>query len=244
SSAYQIERLAFADGTAMSLTDGLSLTGSAGDDILDGTASDDTLVGGTGNDTLNGGAGNDTYVFNAGDGSDVINETGWGADRVQLGSGLTPTNVIFRISGNDLVITDGINGDQIRIANQFSGSTYQVESLVYGNGSSISLSSGLPIVGGAGDDVLNGTSFSDTLQGGPGNDTLNGSYGDDIYVFNQGDGSDVINDIGGNDTLQLGSGLTSASVTFNVSGNDLLIKDGVAGDQITLQSQYVGLYLG
>ncbi|MDX8503708.1 calcium-binding protein, partial [Mesorhizobium sp. VK4C] len=178
------------------------------------------------------------------------------ADTIQLGAGLMAANVTFNVSGNDLLITYGA-GDQIRLANQYYiySTSYQVETLAYGDGTSISLIGGLPIVGGAGDDTLNGTANGDTLQGnggadvlngnngndtltgGLGADALNGGGGNDTYVFNAGDGADTINENGGADTIQLGAGLTAANVTFNVSGNDLLITYG-AGDQIRLANQY------
>ncbi|MDX8500902.1 hypothetical protein RFM99_21130, partial [Mesorhizobium sp. VK4C] len=227
------------------------LAGHGGDDILTGSSGNDTLLGGVGNDALNGGGGNDTYVFNPGDGADTISDSS-GKDWVVMGAGLIAANVTFNVSGNDLLITYSA-GDQIRLANQYYiySTSYQVETLVYGDGTSISLIGGLPIVGGAGNDTLNGTRFDDTLTGGAGTDTLNGNNGNDTltgglgadtlnggggndtYVFNAGDGADTINENGGADTIQLGAGLMAANVTFNVSGNDLLITYG-AGDQIRL----------
>src|SRR5262245_15514578 len=172
----QIETLVYGDGTSISLTGGLSIIGSAGDDTLNGTAYNDTLQGGAGNDTLNGGGGNDIYVFNQGDGSDVINEAG-GSDTLQLGPGLTAANVTFYISGNDLLIRDGIAGDQVKLSYQYNGSGYQVETLVYGDSTSFSLTGGPPIVGSSGNDTLNGTSYADTLQGLAANDVLNRNGG-------------------------------------------------------------------
>src|SRR5262249_57910469 len=134
------------------------------------------------------------------------------------------------VSGFDLLISDGTVGDQIRVFQQYLGTPRQrAEERRDGDGTSISLTGGLPIVGAAGIDILNGTSFGDTLQGlagndtlngnggsdtfigGTGNDTLNGGSGNDTYVFNIGDGSDTINETGGNDTIQLGAGLTPAN---------------------------------
>ncbi|RWM91243.1 MAG: calcium-binding protein, partial [Mesorhizobium sp.] len=273
STSYQVETLIYGDGTSISLTGGLPIFGGAGNDTLNGTRFGDTLTGGAGtdtlngddgidtlnggigNDALNGGSGNDTYVFNSGDGFDTISENG-GTDTIQLGAGLTAANVTFNVSGNDLLITYGA-GDQIKLAYQYYvySTSYQVETLIYGDGTSISLAGGLPIVGGTGNDTLNGTAFADTLTGGAGTDTLNGNAGsdtlngglgvdalnggsgNDTFVFNSGDGSDTINENGGTDTIQLGAGLTAANVTFNVSGNDLLITYG-AGDQIKLAYQY------
>ncbi|TIR31044.1 MAG: calcium-binding protein, partial [Mesorhizobium sp.] len=268
STSSQIETLVYGDGTSISLTGGLpivggagndtlngtnfadTLTGAAGTDTLNGSDGNDTLNGGAGTDTLNGGSGNDTFVFNSGDGIDTINESG-GADTIQLGAGLTAANVTFNVSGNDLVITYGA-GDQIRLTYQYYAysTSYQVETLVYGDGTSISLTGGLPIVGGAGNDTLNGSNGNemlyglagtdtlngsdgnDTLSGGVDNDALNGGSDNDTYVFNPGDGSDTINDSSGAaDNIQLGAELIAANVTFNISGNDLLITYG-AGDQI------------
>ncbi|MFC3321337.1 hypothetical protein [Mesorhizobium cantuariense] len=277
SAGYQIETLIYGDGTSISLTGGLPIVGGAGNDTLNGTgfgdtlsggdgtdtlngyAGNDTLTGGIGTDALNGGSGNDTYVFNSGDGSDTVYDTG-GTDTIQLGAGLTAANVFFNVSGsgNDLLISDGVGGDLIKLTNQYYSAGYQIETLIYGDGTSISLTGGLPIVGGAGNDTLNGTGFGDTLSGGDGTDTLNGyagndtltggigtdalngGSGNDTYVFNSGDGSDTVYDTGGTDTIQLGAGLTAANVFFNVSGsgNDLLISDGVGGDLIKLTNQY------
>ncbi len=78
-----------------------------------------------------------------------------------------------------------------------------------------------PILGTAGDDVLNGTaghdrllgqSGNDVLKGGAGNDTLDGGLGndalragegDDTYAVTLGAGADVIDDFSGTDTLRL-----------------------------------------
>ncbi|RWF75673.1 calcium-binding protein, partial [Mesorhizobium sp.] len=154
------------DGETLNATAAAVIEAYGGNDTLAGSNGNDTLIGGIGNDALNGGARNDTYVFNSGDGSDTIGDSS-GSDWLILGVGLTAANVTFNVSGNDLLISDGISGDQIRIMYQYSwGSTSsQIETLVYGDGTSISLTGGLPIVGGAGNDTLNGTNFADTLTG-------------------------------------------------------------------------------
>jgi VCBS repeat-containing protein len=46
---------------------------------------------------------------------------------------------------------------------------------------------GYLMVGGAGNDTLNGGTFADELQGGEGNDTLNGGLGDDVFIGGSGD---------------------------------------------------------
>jgi len=270
----RIEWLTYGDGTTISLTGGLPLTGSngndnltgtgggdllyglAGNDTLNGGTGDDVFVGGPGNDTLYGGQNNDTYIYNLGDGSDYIDEGG-DVDTIRLGEGLTPDNVRFGRSGNDLLITDEVAGDQIRIYDQLgSYNPDRIEWLVYGDGTTISLTGGLPFTGSSGNDNMTGTGYGDTLYGlagndtlnggtgndvfvgGPGNDTLYGGQNNDTYIYNLGDGSDYIDEGGDVDTIQLGAGLTPDNVTFSKSGNDLLITDGVAGDQIRIYNEY------
>ena len=53
-----------------------TLEGGEGADTLEGGAGDDTLNGGAGNDILEGGAGADTYLFGSGDGTDMITDDG------------------------------------------------------------------------------------------------------------------------------------------------------------------------
>ncbi|MBP2293332.1 DUF4347 domain-containing protein [Azospirillum rugosum] len=67
------------DGSAVTLSGGLTMNGGGGSDVLTGTAQNDSLKGGNGDDTLNGGAGNDTLngeagtdVLNGGAGNDVF----------------------------------------------------------------------------------------------------------------------------------------------------------------------------
>ncbi|MDX8503311.1 hypothetical protein RFM99_33690, partial [Mesorhizobium sp. VK4C] len=93
----------------------------------------------------------------------------------------------------------------IRLANQYYiySTSYQVETLVYGDGTSISLIGGLPIVGGAEDDTLNGSGAKealygfagvDVLNGGAGNDIVTGGADSDMFIFQAGFGKDTITD--------------------------------------------------
>ncbi|MDD3595660.1 calcium-binding protein [Sulfuricurvum sp.] len=75
-----------------------------------------------------------------------------------------------------------------------------------------------------GDDLLIGGEGDDTLQGGLGDDTLEGDGGDDVYLYNKGDGRDMIIDFSGNDTIMFGEGITYEDVSFEINGNDLLLR--------------------
>ncbi|MCP4394498.1 MAG: calcium-binding protein, partial [Alphaproteobacteria bacterium] len=83
---YGVEFIEFADGSEIFLREGLSYTGTAGNDMVRGDDSNNTLkglagddefldyagndvvIGGAGNDEIYNAGGNDTYVFNLGDG--------------------------------------------------------------------------------------------------------------------------------------------------------------------------------
>ncbi|MGA9254078.1 MAG: hypothetical protein WBV71_16715 [Roseobacter sp.] len=100
--------------------------------------------------------------------------------------------------------------------------------------------------GGAGDDRLFGGNgiFDDTLIGGTGNDTMSGEGGDDIFVFEDGFGQDEITDF---DALSAGEFIDLEAVTeitdlsdlttnhMNQSGADVLIEDGL-GNSITINN--------
>jgi Ca2+-binding RTX toxin-like protein len=81
------------------------LSGGAGNDTLNGGAGADVLSGGTGNDSLAGGLGSDTYAFDRGEGKDTISDTGGDADRLQLGSGVSLSDLWLKWSKTGTEIT-------------------------------------------------------------------------------------------------------------------------------------------
>ncbi len=131
-----------------------SLSGGAGNDLLDATAAqvEVTLLGGDGDDTLNGGRGDD--LLDGGEGNDRLlaaagNDTllgGGGLDNLDGGDG---DDVLFGQLGND-VLKGGKGNDQLS--------------------------------GGAGNDSLLGQEANDTLVGGFGLDTLDGGLGNDVLA--------------------------------------------------------------
>ena len=93
----RIERVVFDDGTVWDLTGALTITGTAGldmmygspfDDVISGYEGNDTLAGFNGNDHLKGGEGND--YFDGSEGDDIA-EGGGGTDSV------------FGFAGNDIL---------------------------------------------------------------------------------------------------------------------------------------------
>ncbi|MDK2127224.1 calcium-binding protein, partial [Parachitinimonas caeni] len=67
--------------------------------------------------------------------------------------------------------------------------------------------------GGAADDRLEGGNGADTLRGGAGNDQLIGGRGDDTYVIAAGEGQDVIDNSGGGNDVILFEGIASSKVS-------------------------------
>ncbi len=58
-----------------------------------------------------------------------------GTNVLQLGAGLTLSNVHFNVSGNDLQIVDGLTGDTIDLVNQFGGAAPAISTVLFADGS-------------------------------------------------------------------------------------------------------------
>lgn len=102
-----------------------TLTGTAGEDVIDawfgndvlsGLGGNDILIGGGGNDVLTGGAGADTFHFDLGDGDDVVTDfavAGAGHDLLQLSKALYAN---FAELQDAEAFYDGANGAVIEFA--------------------------------------------------------------------------------------------------------------------------------
>jgi len=148
--------IVFADGSLLLVGDNLyttaddslgnSLNGGTGDDQLVGLGGDDTLSGGAGNDQLSGGAGTDLAVFGS------------------------TTGYVIRAAGDIWTVEDvdaGNGDDGSDTADYSAASAAMAASLATGtaSGNDIgqdSLSGFEGVLGGAGDDTLEGGSGSDS----------------------------------------------------------------------------------
>ncbi len=205
------------------LSDVDNITGGAGNDrlvggglpnVIHGAGGNDIITGGLGNDTLDGGLNNDTFLTPSNDGADVYTG-GSGVDTISYAGRAAAVNVSLLLAQGD-----GEPGENDSVFSDMEN-----------------------VVGGNGNDTLNGVSPSkllntagiNTLNGGPGNDTLNGAGGSDTLIggndndtFLMGttaDGADVIDGGLGIDTADYSR--RTADLTFTLaSGAD----DGAAGE--------------
>ena len=218
-----------------------NLTGSESDDVLTGIGSDGhTLRGLGGDDILNGGEGDDLLVGNEGD--DILRSNG-GADRLFGNEGLDRLNagagndLLVGGDGNDFLLggegTDNIDGGSGIDTNSFQGIGVGVTATVLGDGSGTADYGSVNetfigieyLTGSENDDVLTGLgSDGHILRGLEGDDLLSGGLGDDILIGNQG--ADVLRGGRGNDLLSGNEGPDRLNAG---GGNDRLI-GGVGND--------------
>ncbi|CUQ68181.1 calcium-binding protein [Candidatus Nitrospira inopinata] len=164
---------------ASAVSNGLSITGNAGDNVLTGTDLDDVLVGNAGHDTLNGGAGRDRLI--GGPGNDTLSG-GPGDDTYVIGQG---TDVLVEEpgAGTDLVESSithalGPNFENLTLTGTkpINGTGNELNNVIIGNGAANVLE------GGAGNDTLIGNGGNDRLDGGVGDDAMEGGAGNDTYI--------------------------------------------------------------
>ncbi len=133
-----------------------NLIGSSFADVLVGNASDNRLTPGAGNDSVTGGNGTDTVVFE-----------------------FASTDFIYElISGGLQVIyfKDATIRSEDTVADDIEFLEFTDTTLSYAEASA---TTGLTVIGGPGDDMLEGDFGNDTLVGNGGRDTLQGFAGND-----------------------------------------------------------------
>ncbi len=230
-----VEKLQIGSAAAISLTGGLTMTGSEAGEYIYGTKFGDTIIGKGGDDNLRGNTGDDTYQFGGSFGQDqVVEANGAGTDTLQILSGIPAAAVRMVGYGNDLyVYADGYG--RILLSGHLDTAT--VEKLQIGSAAAISLTGGLTMTGSEAGEYVYGTKFGDTIIGKGGDDTLYGGVGDDTYQFGGFFGRDYISDVAGASTIVL-TDLTESQVVLSSSSNDLLISVSGRSDQIRINDYY------
>lgn len=253
SQRYGVDRLVFDDGTVLDRPALMALApimGTDGNDSLTGTYGADVMDGGLGDDVLKGNGGGDTYIWRPGDGNDIITP-GATTDVLRL-HGVTRSDLIFSRDPSDatnLKIVIASTGETLTIRQQFGYSWGRaINSIVFDDGTVIDreqLSEMAPLVGTAGNDVIEGTYGADVIIGCAGDDTLSGGDGIDTYVWRQGDGNDTI--LPGEGGILRLDGVMAEDVHFSRQpGNSstLLITIVTTGEIITVEDQFSSNYDG
>ena len=217
---------------------------SAGDDKIIGGIFNDTIIGGSGNDKLQGGDGDDTYIFNLGDGKDIITERELSEpylirqdsfDTVKFTKGVNKDDILLSRNGDDLIIKNKTNGDEITVKNHFflSNRYYKINSIEFDDGTIWDekyIDHNAVYYGSDANDELSGyMGNDDIIKAGSGNDTVYGFDGDDEIYGEDGDdylsGGNGIEKNTGNDKLYGGAGNDQLR---GEDGNDYL--NGGSGD--------------
>ena len=232
------------------------LYGDTGDDILEGGDGDDVLQGGEGKDTLKGGKGADTYHFGYSSGNDTITEIAEEGvrDRIILDQGIGQDDIRLTSDGSAIflnLIYNGIDQNRLKIENAASNIHYEIEDIVLGDGTRLSLADqavewngGYLYDADLGKNTYNNTltgitGHRNVFKGGQGNDKLTGSKVEDVYHYARGDGADTITDTGGHDRILFGNDLSRGDIQVSESGRDIVItilKSGLPTDaKLTLK---------
>jgi Ca2+-binding RTX toxin-like protein len=236
-----------------------ALTGSTGDDVLAGLAGNDVYRGGGGADSLFDAAiSNDVYRVGEFDGADAIVDGG-GDDVLELiddpanTDAPDPARVRLVDTGDGLLVSiarrDGYapNG-VVLVAGMYQdfgvlAAERAIERISFADGTVWNLAaiqqraadtSGR-IVGGALDDVLQGTAGAEVLVGKGGADRIEGGAGDDVLVG--GAGNDLLDGGPGADQMAGGAG----DDTYYVDGfDDMIVEAGNGGIDTIVGSGRMG----
>ena len=187
----------FQNVDASSLSAGVQITGSSGDNQITGSSGSDTIHGAGGNDTVSAGAGDDTVDY-------------WGTEGSIDGGTGTNTLVMKAAATVDLSQSDQTTSDATTVAG-------------FANVDASALSSGVRLTGSSGTNALTGGAGDDTIDGGGGSDAISAGSGNDTVVLHGSE--NTVAGGSGSDTLVL-SGAVASAVDLSVSaGSDQTVGD-------------------
>lgn len=217
--------------------------GSGLDDNIAGSSENNLLYGGGGNDQIAGGGGSD--VMYGGDGDDVMRNTGTGRN-VYYGGSADADSGIDAVSYEGLstavtvsLASGGTNGN---------GSTEQffgIENLIGGAGNDRleGDNAANQLRGGEGQDVLTGGLGADSLYGGAGNDWMDGGAGADL--FNGGEGTDTVSYASETSALNIDlSGPHSTGVAQGDQFDSIEVVEGGQGNDVFWASSVATRFVG
>jgi Ca2+-binding RTX toxin-like protein len=228
-----------------------TITGFATNDTLIGGAGNDILRGGEGSDTYRFAPGFGVDVIEEASGNILDSDF----DVVQFEAGITAANTRVSRSGDDLIFTFVGSTDSLRMKGQFTpfnffGAFNDIEQFRFADGTVWSdadvRARVLSQAKTAGNDTITGFFTADTLDGGAGNDILRGSSGSDTYVFGKGYGQDQIQEsvdhhpfLDGTDTLAFDASVLKTDVRFAQVGTDLVATILSTGEAIRVVGHFL-----
>ena len=236
--------------------DGLTATGNELDNVLRGTR-DSVLDGRGGNDTLIDGQ---QYLFSVGYGHDKVSENdissapyfpGGATDAIQFGAEVSPDQIQWQRSGNDLVLSLDGTSHALTIpsfyALAFNQGTYLFSSNIFLPGPTVAAGGNPYYVAPS---QVERFEFADgTVWGVDAFDaTTIGAYHANTYSFGRGDGQDTILDFDFTgeqpaDILQMKVGVAPNDVILGRVGDDLLVRFEGATDRLTVQSHFASVFV-
>ena len=182
----------------------LSVTGSSGANVIRTGGGNDTIDGGGGADVITAGAGNDSVSYYN---SEVSIDGGTG----------TNTLVLRAVTTVNLGNIDQTSGDAVSVTG-------------FQNVDASALSSGISLTGSAGTNTIIGGSGNDTIDGVGGADIIDAGAGNDTVTFRGTEAS--IDGGGGLDTLVVATGASVTAVDFSVAAG----ADQTAGDASNIRN--------
>jgi Ca2+-binding RTX toxin-like protein len=177
------------DASALGPTQGVSLVGASGANVIKGGAGADTIDGGGGADTISAGGGDDTVSYRGGE--------------VSIDGGAGSNTLVLRAAVNvDLSAADQTLADLVGVTG-------------FQNVDASAISTGVSLAGTTGVNAITGGTGADTIDGGGGADSISAGAGDDIVTYH---GAEVLVDGGaGVDTLTITSAAGLTAVDFSLA---------------------------
>lgn len=234
--------------TATNATNAMTVTGGAAADVITTGDANDSIIGGQGNDTLDGDGGTDvvSYADIAASGDQhgiadasllgvAINLSGSTVTDDTINAAFTATvktfgdaDVATGKAAYLLAAADATGGNLVDSLSNFEAVTGSARA------DYIALGAGHAGNGGAGDDVIVGSTGTETITGGAGLDKLTGGAAADTFVLDQIAGSaslDTITDfVTGTDKINVNGSLDTGDVTLASSAFTTFSGSGTATD--------------
>ncbi len=234
------------NGTEIPVLRRLSIVTGSGEIIGDntsekiyGSAAADTITGNKGNDTIDALGGDDIFVFNNGDGNDTILQ-GVNADVDSLKFNDSDLSELDFSKGedNDLVILYNRNADSVTVKDYFTV-TNTVKKWIDKNGNSYDIDTVNRHIINSSEADVQGTVFNDYITVNSTNVNIDGKEGANTYVIDP-KGTYNITSTSGKDIIKFAN-LSVTDLTFEVSGDDVTIKNADSSLNITIKNYMINL---